>query len=67
MQRDGFLQDGVEHWLFVEQTRLLSHYRLLIDGEPPLPVALSNVSQHGCLGYYLVAITKCWSSAARCT
>lgn len=57
-QRDGFLQDGVEHGLFVDQTRLLSRYRFLIDGEPPLPVALSNVAQHSWLGYYLAAPTE---------
>jgi glycogen debranching enzyme len=53
-QRDGFLQDGVEHGLFVDQTRLLSRYRCMVDGEPPLPVALSNVGQNSWLGYYLV-------------
>jgi glycogen debranching enzyme len=53
--RDGFLHDGIEHGLFVDQTRLISRYRCLIDGEPPLPVALSNVGQHSWLGYYLIA------------
>lgn len=53
--RDGFLHDGIEHGFFVDQTRLISRYRCLIDGEPPLPVALSNVAQHSWLGYYLVA------------
>ncbi|HET9533299.1 MAG TPA: glycogen debranching N-terminal domain-containing protein, partial [Blastocatellia bacterium] len=44
--RDGFIDDGKEHGLLVHQTRLLSRYRYLIDGNPPRPVALSNVEQH---------------------
>src|SRR5919108_2247722 len=52
-ERDGFIVDGVEHGLFVHQTRLLSRYRYLIDGQPPQPVALSNVEQHSWLGYYI--------------
>ena len=51
--RDGFVTDGPEHGLFVHQTRLLSRYRYSIDGEPPVPVALSNVEQHSWLGYYI--------------
>ncbi|HEX8853629.1 MAG TPA: glycogen debranching N-terminal domain-containing protein, partial [Pyrinomonadaceae bacterium] len=50
---DGFIKDGRERGLFVHQTRLLSRYRYLIDDEPPLPVALSNVDQHSWLGYYI--------------
>src|SRR5687767_919844 len=53
--RDGFLHDGIEHGLFVDQTRLISRYRCLVDGESPLPVALSSVGQHSWLGYYLIA------------
>lgn len=53
--RDGFLHDGIEHGLFVDQTRLISRYRCMVDGEPPLPVVLSNVGQHSWLGYYLIA------------
>jgi glycogen debranching enzyme len=52
-ERDGFLSDGAEHGLFVHRTRLLSRYRYLIDGEHPLPAALSNVEQHSWLGYYI--------------
>jgi glycogen debranching enzyme len=52
--RDGFIRHGSPHGLFVCQTRLLSHYRYLINGAPPLPVALSNVEQHTWLGYYIV-------------
>src|SRR3712207_389383 len=50
--RDGFVAGG-EHGLFAYQTRLLSRYRCLIDGEAPHPAALSNVEQHSWLGYYL--------------
>jgi glycogen debranching enzyme len=51
--RDGFVDGGPERGLFVHETRLLSRYRYLIDGEPPEPVALSNVEQHSWLGYYV--------------
>ena len=50
---DGFVDEGGEHGLFVHQTRLLSRYRWLIDGQPPRPVVLSNVEQHSWLGYYI--------------
>jgi glycogen debranching enzyme len=52
-ERDGFITDGADHGLFVHQTRLLSRYRYLIDGQPPQPVVLSNVEQHSWLGYYI--------------
>ena len=52
--RDGFINGGPEHGLFVHETRLLSRYRHLIDGKPPKPVALSNVEQHSWLGYYII-------------
>jgi glycogen debranching enzyme len=51
---DGFLHDGRQHGLFVEQTRLLSRYRCLVDDGALLPVTLSNVGQDSWLGYYLV-------------
>src|SRR5215212_8515045 len=51
--RDGFISDGAEHGLFVNQTRLLSRYRYLIDGQPPQPNASANVEQHSWLGYYI--------------
>ena len=50
---DGFIAPGSSHGLFVHETRLLSRYRLLIDGQPPTPVALSNVEQHSWLGYFI--------------
>ena len=50
---DGFVDAGGEHGLFVHQTRLLSRYRWLIDGQRPRPVVLSNVEQHTWLGYFV--------------
>ena len=52
--RDGFMRGGKDHGLLVHQTRLLSRYRYLIDGELPQPVALSSVKQHTWLGYYII-------------
>ncbi len=49
---DGFIGGHPEHGLFVGETRLLSRYRYLLQGEPPLAIALSNVEQHSWLGYY---------------
>jgi glycogen debranching enzyme len=51
--RDGFLGDGPEQGLFVYETRLLSHYRYLIDGQPFHLVSVSNVAEHNWLGYYI--------------
>src|SRR5918998_968873 len=51
--RDGFIRGGTDHGLIVHQTRLLSLYRYLINGDEPRPVALSNVEQHTWLGYYI--------------
>jgi glycogen debranching enzyme len=53
------------HGLFVHETRMLSHYRLLINGRPPTPSALSNVEQHSWLGYYLVAAPNASSTSDR--
>src|SRR5207302_10614706 len=50
---DGFIQSGSAQGLFVHETRLVSRYRYLINGEPPLPVVLSNAEQHTWLGYYI--------------
>ena len=54
-RRDGYLDAGPEQGLFVHQTRLLSRYRCLLDGQPPVPVALSNIGQNAWLGYYIIA------------
>jgi glycogen debranching enzyme len=50
---DGCIQSDSPHGLFVHETRLVSRYRYLIDGDPPLPVVLSNAQQHTWLGYYI--------------
>ena len=54
--REGFIRGAPAHGLFVHETRMLSHYRLLVNGEPPKVSALSNVEQHSSLGYYLTAV-----------
>ena len=51
---DGVLTPRPDHGLFVHETRLLSRYRYLIDGEPPLSVSASNVAQRSWLGYYII-------------
>lgn len=50
---DGAIDDFPRHGLFVGETRLLSCYRYLVDGNPPQTVAVSNVEQHSWLGYYI--------------
>jgi glycogen debranching enzyme len=52
-ERDGQIINGADHGLFVHETRVLSRYCYLINGEPPFPVALSNVESHSWLGYYI--------------
>jgi hypothetical protein len=51
--RDGFVSEGTDHGLFVHETRLISRYRFLVDGQPFHPVSLSNIGQHSWLGYYI--------------
>ena len=53
--RDGFIQAGSEHGLFVRETRVVSTLRYFIDGAAPQPNVLSNVEQDSFLGYYIVA------------
>src|SRR5688572_21269843 len=48
---DGFVGEGSDEGWFVHETRLLSRYRWLVDGEPPRPIVLSNVEQDSWLGY----------------
>ena len=50
---NGILAPELDRGLFVHETRLLSRYRWLIDGEPPQPVSASNVSQRAWLGYFI--------------
>jgi glycogen debranching enzyme len=52
---DGVLAPELDRGLFVDETRLLSRYRYLIDGVPPQAVSASNVSQRSWLGYYIAA------------
>lgn len=56
--RDGFLDNGPDHGLFVHRTRLLSRYRYLIDGQAPRSVSTSKVEQRSWLGYYIVPAKK---------
>ncbi|PYS41950.1 MAG: amylo-alpha-1,6-glucosidase [Acidobacteria bacterium] len=51
----GMVGSFAESGLFVYQTRMLSSYRYFIDGQPPRPLALSNVHQNTWMGYYIVA------------
>lgn len=53
-ERNGFINNGPERGLFVYQTRLLSRYRYLLNGQSPMPVGLSNVNQNTWLGYYII-------------
>jgi glycogen debranching enzyme len=50
---DGVLEPELNHGLFVDETRVLSRYRWLIDGVAPQPVSSSNVAQRSWLGYYI--------------
>ena len=52
---DGFIEDGAEQGLFVQQTRMISRYRCRLGGRRPLAVALSSVRQDHWLGYYILA------------
>ncbi len=52
--RDGLLDGNDGEGLFVDETRLLSHYRYRIDDAEPIPNVLSNVEQHSWLGYYVI-------------
>lgn len=55
MRSDGSVAPDPHVGLFVQNTRILSRYRYLVDGQPLLPVALSPVEQDSWLGYYIVA------------
>lgn len=52
--RNGFIPPDSPYGLFVYETRLLSRHEIQVDGEEPIPVALSNVTQHSWLGYYIL-------------
>lgn len=52
--RNGFIPPHTPYGLFVHETRLLSRHEIRINDKPLIPVALSNVSQHSWLGYYIL-------------
>lgn len=52
---DGFIFRHKEHGLWFYQSRVLSRYRWLINGEPPLMSANSNIQQHAWMGYYIAS------------
>jgi glycogen debranching enzyme len=49
----GFINPSEKQGLFVHQTRMLSRYCCSLNGSEFTPVALSNIQQHGWLGYYI--------------
>jgi glycogen debranching enzyme len=49
---DGMIAGDPRHGLFAGETRMLSRYRYLVEGESPRTIAVSNVEQHSWLGYY---------------
>ena len=51
----GWIANDVEQQgLLVRQTRLVSHYRWLVNEESFRPITISNIDQHAFLGYYAV-------------
>jgi len=55
---DGAINGEPEQGLYVRQTRLLSHYRLLLGGTRPLLAASSNARQDRWEGYLLATPSK---------
>src|SRR6185312_10425948 len=52
---DGFIFKHPEHGLWVYQSRMLSRYRWLVNGKPPLMAGNSNLQQHSWLAYYIAS------------
>ena len=52
---DGFVFEHPEHGLWIYQTRMLSRYRWLVNGQPPLAAGNSNMQQHTWIGYYIAS------------
>src|SRR5437868_6231245 len=50
--RSGQMSDGM-HGLYEHDLRILSHYRLLVNGQPPTFDALSAVDPYSTLAYYV--------------
>jgi N-terminal domain of (some) glycogen debranching enzymes len=60
LAREGFIsEDDPRQGLWVFQTRVLSHYRWLIDDKLPNMSACSNIEQHSWMGYYIQALSNC--------
>ena len=55
---------GAGQGLFVYQTRVLSQYRWLLQGQPAQLSAQSPVQQHSWLGYYYIANPQCKQTPA---
>jgi glycogen debranching enzyme len=54
--RDGWITDGLQG-LFEHDTRLVSRYRMLVNGKLPRLDAVSAVEPYSTLGYYVCAPT----------
>src|ERR1041384_6377133 len=52
---DGFAFEHAEHGLWVYQTRMLSRYRWLVNGKPPILSAKPNIHQHSWLRHHLAS------------
>jgi hypothetical protein len=50
---DGAVLPRLDRGLFIDETRLVSRYRHLVDGVPPRLVSASNVAQRSWLGYFI--------------
>ncbi|HKR82690.1 MAG TPA: glycogen debranching N-terminal domain-containing protein [Terriglobales bacterium] len=61
----GQVDRNPSHGLFVLQTRLLSKYVWLMNGEEPEFSCGSNIEQHSWMGYYILAPTNWRETATR--
>jgi glycogen debranching enzyme len=52
---DGFVFNHPEHGLWVYESRMLSRYRWLVNGKPPVMAGNSNLQQHSWLAYYIAS------------
>lgn len=52
---DGFILEDKDQGLWIYQTRMLSRYRWLVNGKPPVMAANSSLQQHSWLGYYIAS------------
>ncbi len=56
---DGFISGDDEQGAWCFQTRMVSLYRWLINGKPPMVSATSAIEQHRWMGYYIAAPANC--------